>query len=425
MIVGVMLAAFVGLLVIGVPVFIVLIASSLAGFWVWGDIPLTIVPQRLFTGIDAFILIAIPFFVMTGLVMAKGGLANKLLDFSMLFVGKIRGGLAMANVIASMFFAGVTGAASADTASVGSVLIPGMIKKGYHPAFSAAITVTSSTIGVVIPPSIPMVIYGVLTDASIADLFIAGAVPGVIIGSALMIMSYIIARQRDYPTESFLGWKRTVISFFEGLPPLTVIVIIFGGIIGGVFTPTEAAVIAAIYSLVLSLFIYRTLSMRDLPEIFVETATISSLAALLIAASNVFSWLLTTQQVPVLLSETLLSFTDNPLVILLIIMAIYLAIGTVIDLTPAMIILVPIFLPLVQTLGVDVIHFGVITVMALAIGLYTPPVGTCLAVGLAISNVSIVQITRALLPFFVVMVLVLLLIISVPEVSMYLVHLYR
>jgi C4-dicarboxylate transporter DctM subunit len=324
-----------------------------------------------------------------------------------------------------MFFAGVTGAASADTASVGSVLIPGMVKKGYSPAFSTAVTITSSTIGVIIPPSIPMVIYGVLTDASVAEMFIAGAVPGVLIGLALIAISYVISWRRGYPIEPFLGWKRTVISFFEGLPPLTVIVIIFGGIIGGIFTPTEAAVIAAIYSLVLSLVFYRTLSLRDLPDIFVETATISSLAALLIAASNVFSWLLTTQQVPVLLSEHLLSLTDNPFVVLLLITAIYLVIGTVIDLTPAMIILVPIFLPLVQTLGVDVIHFGIITVMALAIGLYTPPVGTCLAVGLAIGNVSIVQITRALAPFFVVMLLVLLLIVAFPVIPLYLVNVFR
>lgn len=425
MITATVLGVFFGLLFTGIPIFVLLILAGIAGFVAWGTIPYEVVPQRLFTGLDSFVFIAIPFFIMTGIVMERGGLAHKLLDLSTAIIGAIRGGLAIANVVASMLFAGVTGAASADTASVGSVMIPGMIKRRYDPDFAVAITITSSTIGVLIPPSIPMVIYGVITNSSVAEMFIAGLIPGVLIGLALIWRSYATAVRRGYPVEPWQGWAACFRQILAGLPPLTVIVIIFGGIIGGIFTPTEAAVVAAIYAIFLTLVIYRTLRVRDLATVFVQTAALSSLVALLIAASNVFSWLLAAQQIPAALRDLLLSLTTNETIILLIIAFIYLIVGMVIDLTPAMLLLVPIFLPLVMSLGIDLIHFGIVTVMALAIGLYTPPVGTCLAVGLAIHRVPLPQITRAVLPFFVVMVSVLVVVIAVPEIPLYLVHVFR
>jgi tripartite ATP-independent transporter DctM subunit len=423
MITTAILLIFFGLLFTGIPIFALLILAGIGGFLVWGTIPFEVVPQRLFTGLDSFVFIAIPFFIMTGVVMERAGLAQRLLDLATALIGTIRGGLAIANVMASMLFAGVTGAASADTASVGSVMIPGMIKRRYDADFSVAITITSSTIGVLIPPSIPMVIYGVITNTSVAELFVAGLLPGMLIGLALMWRSYATAVRRGYPTEPWQGWGYCIRTILAGLPPLTIIVIIFGGIIGGVFTPTEAAVAAAIYAIFLALCVYRTLSFRDLAPIFVRTAALTSLVALLIAASNVFSWLLAAQQVPAVLRDALLSFTTNDTVILLVIAIIYLIVGMVIDLTPAMLLLVPIFLPLVQALGIDLTHFGIITVMALAIGLYTPPVGTCLAVGLAIHRVPLPQITQALIPFFLMMVSVLALVIVFPGISLYLVEL--
>lgn len=405
-------------LVMGIPVFISLLFGVSGGLVFWGTIPLEVIPQRLFTGLDSFVLIAIPFFIMTGLVMERGGLSKMLLDMTNAVVGGIRGSLAIANVVASMVFAGVTGAASADTASVGSIIIPGMIKKKYDPAFSVAVTITSSTIGVIIPPSIPMVIFSVLSGCSVAELFLAGMIPGLLIGSALIGISYGVSCKRGYPVDAWMGLRYCLVQIVKGLPPLAVVVVIFGGIIAGIMTPTEAAVVAAIYAILLCIFAYKTLSWKSLIPIFIQTASFSSMVVLLIAASNAFSWLLTTQQVPLQLKTIMLAVTDNPTIILLIISGIYLLVGMVIDLTPAMLLLVPVFLPLVKSLEVDLLHFGIITVMALAIGLYTPPVGTCLAVGLAIQKVPILEITRELVPFFLVMILVLLLIIVFPSFSL-------
>ncbi len=422
MIVPIMLVLFFLLVLLGVPVFMVLLFSSLIGLLMWGGIPLELVAQRMFAGIDQFVLIAIPFFVLTGIVMEASGLAKRLLDFSTIFVGKIRGGLAIVNVIGSMFFAGVTGAASADTASVGSILIPGMVQKGYDEDYSIVVTITSSTIGVIIPPSIPMVIYGVLTDSSISELFLAGMIPGILIGLGLISVSYYYAVKRNYPREELHSFQELKSMFLSGIAPLMVIVIIFGGIFGGVFTPTEAAVVAASYCLFISVVVYKKLKIRDLGRLFAKTGVMSSIVALLIAASNIFSWILATRQVPVRIQAMIFSITDDPLFILLIIALIYLIIGCFIDLTPAMIILVPILLPLVKSAGISVIHFGMVTVMALAIGLYTPPVGVCLGVALSICDTPILKVIKALIPFFLVMVLTLLTVILFPQLALFLLN---
>ncbi|HHY48008.1 MAG TPA: TRAP transporter large permease [Firmicutes bacterium] len=410
-------------IVLGLPIFCVLAAASLAGLVIWGGIPLEVIPQRLFTGIDSFSLIAIPFFMIGGLVMERGGLAKKLLDFSSIFVGRIRGGLAVVDVIACMFFGGISGAASAEAAAVGSVIIPDMIKKGYNDDFTVALTVAAASIGVVIPPSIPMVIYGVLTDQSVGDLFIGGAIPGILIGLSLIAVSLVIAWKRNYPREDFRGLRHVALGILRGFPVLFTIIIIFGGIFLGVFTPTEAAAAAAVYALILALFVYHTVTFKDLIRIFEKSGTMAAVVALLIASSNIFSWILATQQVPAILRDTMLAITTNKYLILAMILVIYLIAGCIMDLTPAMIILVPIFLPLINQLGISLLHFGIITVVALAIGLYTPPVGTALAVGLAIGKVPVGRVTKALVPFFLAMVAILALVTYVPQVSLYLLSL--
>lgn len=410
-------------IVLGLPIFCVLAVASLAGLVIWGGIPLEVIPQRLFTGIDSFSLIAIPFFMIGGLVMERGGLAKKLLDFSSIFVGRIRGGLAVVDVIACMFFGGISGAASAEAAAVGSVIIPDMIKKGYNDDFTVALTVAAASIGVVIPPSIPMVIYGVLTDQSVGDLFIGGAIPGILIGLSLIAVSLVIAWKRNYPREDFRGLRHIALGILKGFPVLFTIIIIFGGIFFGVFTPTEAAAAAAVYALILALFVYHTVTFKDLIRIFEKSGTMAAVVALLIASSNIFSWILATQQVPAILRDTMLAITTNKYLILAMILVIYLIAGCIMDLTPAMIILVPIFLPLINQLGISLLHFGIITVVALAIGLYTPPVGTALAVGLAIGKVPVGRVTKALVPFFLAMVAILALVTYVPQVSLYLLSL--
>lgn len=405
-----------------VPIYIALIAGSFSGLIVWGRIPFQLIPQRMFSGIDEFVLIAIPFFILTGMVMEKSGLAKKLLSFSSIIVGQIRGGLAIVNVIGSMFFAGITGAASADTASVGAILIPAMTNKGYDADYAVCVTITSSTIGVIIPPSIPMIIYAVLASVSIAQLFAAGLIPGILIGLALIGVSVVIAIRHDYPKEKKLSLKSKIKYFFQGVPALIVIIIIFGGIFGGVFTPTEASVVAATYSLFMGIVILRTIKIKDLPSIFCKTAIMTSLVGTLIGTSNIFSWILASQQVPLTIRNYILSTNLTNIQTLLVIALIYLIIGCFIDLTPAMIILVPIFLPTILSMGIDPIHFGIITIMALAIGLYTPPVGVCLAVGLAISKEPIERVTKRLIPFFVVMVLILVLVIIFPKLTLFMVQ---
>lgn len=421
----IMLISFLITCLIGVPIFIVVLFSAFTALVSWGAIPLEVIPQRVFTGIDSFTLIAIPFFIMTGLVMERGGLALRLLDFCAIFVGRIRGGLAAINVIASMFFGGITGAASAEAASIGSIMIPGMARRGYDKDFAVALTITSSVIGIIIPPSIPMMVYAVLTDQSVAALFISGVIPGIIIGLGLILVSCIISVRREYPREEKKNLRDSFFAFLTGLPALATIGIIFGGIFLGVFTPTEAAIVAAVYTIALSCVFYHSLNLKDLLRIFADTGATTSIVLLLIGCSNIFSWILATQQIPILLRDYMIGITNDKDMILLMIIGIYLIIGCFIDITPAMVILIPIFLPLLNQLNIDLVHFGIVTVIALGLGLYTPPVGACLAVGVAISNEPVSKITIQMIPFFFIMVAVLLLVTYIPSISLFLVSFVR
>jgi len=409
-----------GLLFFNVPIAIGTGLAAYIGILSTGDLPIAVLVQRMFVGLDTFTLIAIPLFIFTGRMMALGGVTRDLINLSSVLVGFLRGGLAYINIVASMFFAGITGSAASDTASIGAILIPAMIEKGYEKDFSVAVTATSSTIGVMIPPSIPMVVYGVAAGTSIGRLFLGGIVPGILVGFALMGVTFFLARKRNYPVEIRISFKQSLRIVLKGIPALMTIIIILGGIVSGFFTPTEAAGIAALYSFLLGIFYYRELKLREIPGILLEVATTTGVVALMIATASALGWLFANQGIPQIIGHAILSVTDNKIIILLLVNLLLLFVGTWLDLSPAVIIFTPILLPIVQKMGIDPVHFGVIVVVNLAIGLFTPPVGVCLFVACGIAGISIADTVKAFIPFFLAMVLVLLLITYIPQLVMFL-----
>jgi C4-dicarboxylate transporter DctM subunit len=410
----------IGLMLFNVPIAISTAIAAFGGILITQDLPMTVLVQRMFVGIDTFTLIAVPLFILTGRMMALGGITTDLINLSKILVGYLRGGLAYINIVASMFFAGITGSAASDSSSIGAILIPAMIEKGYEKDFTVAVTATSSTIGVMIPPSIPMVVYGVASGASIGKLFLGGFIPGVLTGFAQMAVVFLLARKRNYPVEVRIPLKDSIRIVLKGIPALLTIIIILGGIISGIFTPTEAAGIAAFYSFLLGTLYYKELKLKDIPGIIVEVATTTGMVALMIATASSLGWLFANQGIPKIIGDAILSVTDNYFLILLLINILLLFVGTWLDLSPAVIIFTPILLPIVQRLGMDAVHFGVIMVVNLAIGLFTPPVGVCLFITCGIAQISIAETVKAFIPFFIAMVFVLLLITYVPPLVMFL-----
>lgn len=411
-----LLISFIVLVLLNVPIAFSLAISSLLALY-FGGFPFTLVIQRMINASDSFILLAIPFFILAGNLMKDGKISKKLVDFADSLVGFASGGLAQVNIITSMFFAGITGAAVADTSAVGSILIPPMVERGYDKDFSGAVTASSSVIGVIIPPSIPMVVYGVITGVSIGKMFLGGLIPGVLVGVILMIVSYIFSKKRGYPSGESLNIKNIFFQFRKSILALVMPVIIVGGIFSGIFTPTEAAVVAVIYSLIVGIFVYRTIKISDLPKIILESAYTTGVVMLMLAAAFLFSWVITRERIPVYIANYITSLHINTVIILIFIAIIYVIVGALMDLTANIILLVPVLFPAIQKLGVDPIHFGLITVVALAIGLVTPPVGACLFVASEISNTSIAHQSKALFPYIISLILVLLLLVLIPEIS--------
>jgi C4-dicarboxylate transporter, DctM subunit len=412
-----------GLLVINVPVavtFGVTVALFLA---LLTDIPLTLIPQQMFGGTDSTVLQAVPFFLLAGALMDKGGISRRLINFANALVGWVTGGLAMVSVVASMFFAGISGSAAADSAAVGSVMIPAMERKGYAKDFAAALIACAGTIGTMIPPSIPMIIYGVTTGTSIGGLFIAGVVPGVLMGLALMAHAYAVSRQRGYSGLALPSAREAWVAFREALLTLLMPVIVVGGILGGIFTPTEAAAIAVFYSLVLGGLVYRELRWSSLPEILVQTGLSTGIVMFLIATSTAYGWVLARQGIPLTLANAFTGMTSNPWVFLLLVNLLLLVVGTVMETVPSIIIFAPVLLPLAKQLGVDPVFFGVIMVVNLSMGLASPPSGATLFVSTAIANEPLDRVCRAVWPLFFSMVAILLLITLVPPLVMWLPHL--
>lgn len=410
--------------ILGVPIAFSLGIASVATLEFASNLPLTLAAQRLFTGADSFPLMAIPFFMLAGELMEAGGISRRLFDFAHALVGFVVGGLAMVAVVAAMFFAGISGAAAADTAAVGAVSIPAMIRKGYHKGFAAAVQAAGGSIGVIIPPSIPMIIYGVVGGVSIGKMFLGGFIPGALIGCSLMIVSYFLAKKAGYEKDSFQGVKAIGRTFLGAFWALLMPLIILGGILGGVFTPTEAAVVASVYGAIVGFGIYRELRLRDLPKILAKAAISTSTVMLLIATANIFGWILTAERVPQSVAAYLVSLTSSPMVLYSLILICLLVVGTFMETSASLIILTPVFLPVIQQFGIDPVHFGVVMVTALAIGMLTPPLGICLFISCNIAQIQLSEIIKYILPFLLVMIGVLLLMTYVPEIVMFIPNMY-
>lgn len=383
----------------GVPVAFSLGVSALV-FMLINDIPMVLIAQKLFTGMDSFLLTAIPLFILAGNLMNAAGMTGELIQFSKLFVGRIRGGLAYANVLISMVFAGMTGAGVADTAAVGSIMIPGMTKDGYRKDYSTAVTVISSTIGPVIPPSIPFIVYGSITGISVGALFVAGIIPGILLGLSQMGTIFIGSRKHQLPriVEEITFRQKCTITR-NAMLALMMPVIILGGILGGIATPTESAGIAAFYAFIVGCFVYRTVTFKKLKRVFVDSGITTGAVMILLGTAAIFSYILTSEQFPQTVSDAVLAATNNKILILLMINLCLLIFGMFLDVVPALLIMTPVFLPLAEQVGVDPLHYGVICVLNLAIGLATPPVGMCLFVGANIAKLPIEEISKALIPF--------------------------
>ena len=410
---------------LGIPVAFCLGITTLAALIVLADIPLYLIPQRMFTGMDSFPIMAVPFFILAGELMNASKITDRIVLFSKTLVGRIRGGLAHVNIVASMFFAGISGSAVADTSALGSILIPAMEKDGYGTRFSAAVTASSSIIGPIIPPSIPMVIFALVGEESVGALFLAGMIPGILIGFGLMGVAYIISRKRNYAkvTEPL-----TIGIFFNTLLgaviPLLMPLIIMGGILSGVFTPTEASSIAVAYALFVGLFVLRTLKFRDLPGIFFKSTVTTATILIVMAMANTCSWILATQEIPQRVTNFMLSISSNPYMILFLLNILLLLVGCFLEGLAALIIMVPILLPLVKQVGIDPLHFGVIVVVNLMIGLITPPLGLCLFVVCSVAKVEFIPIVKEIFPFLIVEVLTLFLITYFPWISLTVPHFF-
>jgi TRAP-type transport system large permease protein len=409
-------------LAIGVPIgFTIGIAGLVGLFMVAKDVALlSMAPIRYFSGLDMFTLMAMPFFILAGEIMNRTGITNKLVDFANKLVGHWRGGLAHANILTSVFFAGLTGAAVSDTAAVGTMLIPAMEKDGYDTDFAAAVTASSSIIGPTIPPSNMMVIYGSLMNVSIAGLFAAGFIPGFVMAAFLMVLSSIISFRRGYPKREKCSFKEKLIGFRQALIPLFMPIIILGGILSGIFTPTEAAAVAVAYAAIIGFFVLKSLSLKDLPQMLIKTAQITGVVFLIIGTASILSWVLSFDQVPQRIAAALLSVSDNPKIILLLIILLMLIVGLFMDIAAALIILGPILHPIAVGIGIAPIHFGIIMVLSLNIALMTPPVGACLFVACSISDLKLSQLSKAILPFIIVQFIALFVIAYSPKLVLFL-----
>ena len=417
----VLLGSFFAFMMIGVPIAYALGLAALTGA-LWIEVPLDAVMIQLASGVNKFSLLAIPFFVLAGALMSEGGMSRRLVAFANVLVGFVRGGLSLVNILASTFFGGISGSAVADTASIGSVLIPEMERKGYPRDFATAVTVSGSVQAILIPPSHNMVIYSMAAggSVSIAALFMAGVVPGLLLGLTLAILCLYTARRDDHPKGEVIPLRQALKMAGEALWGLGTMVIILGGILSGVFTANESASIAVIWSFFVTMFIYRDYRWRDLPTLMHRTVKTVAVVMILIGFAACFGYLMTLMQIPLKVTTFFTSLSDNRLLILLLVNVMLLVLGCLMDMSPLILICTPILLPVMKLLGVDPVHFGMILMVNLGIGLITPPVGTVLFVGSAVSKLPMGVIARAMKPFFVAMGIVLLMVTYVPQVSLWL-----
>lgn len=417
----VLVVSFFFLLIVGVPIaYSIGVAGVLTMLVHIDSLPaLTTYALRMASGLDSFALLAIPFFILAGNIMNRGGIALRLIDFAKVLVGRLPGGLAVVNVVANMLFGAISGSAAAAASAIGSIMTPEMRKAGYDPHFSAAVNISSATTGMTIPPSNVLIVYSLASGGvSVSALFMAGYLPGILTGIALMIVAALFAAKAGYPVGERVPFKEAMRCFFRAVPSLMLLVIVIGGILAGWFTATEASAIAVLYALLLSFF-YKELTWKELPEVLLRSARTTAIVLLLVATCTGLSWIMSYENIPQTVSRLLLAISDNPVVILLLINVILLAVGIFMDMTPAVLIFTPIFLPIAtQQLGMDPVHFGIMMVLNLCVGLCTPPVGSVLFIGCSVAGVRIDQVIRPLVPLFVAMVIVLLLVAFLPDLSL-------
>ncbi|MEW6352330.1 MAG: TRAP transporter large permease [Thermodesulfobacteriota bacterium] len=388
--------------------------SAAAAMYFFCNVSLTVAVQQMFSSNDSFPLLAVPFFMLAGALMESGGISRRLADFANALAGFLHGGLAHVTVLASMFFAGISGSAAADTAAVGALMIPEMRNRGYDPGFAAALQASAGSIGVIIPPSIPMVIYGAMSSTSIGALFLGGILVGVLVGFSLMAVAYVIARRHGYRPDARFSAAKIRDTFKDALWALGMPLIVVGGIMSGIFTATESAVVAADYALLVGLFVYKELSLKDLPAIFVKAGLTSGLIMFIIANASIFGWVLAFEEIPKQMAEAFVYLIGNPIVMLLVVNLLLLIIGTFMETASSLIIFVPLLVPLVPHMGIDPVQFGVVVVLNLAIGMLTPPMGICLFVSCSIAGITIERISVAVIPFLLIMIVDLLIVSFVP-----------
>lgn len=417
--VAVLFAIFIGGLIVGIPVAITLGLSSLAYILLAG-IPPVVMPQKMYAGMDVFVLLSIPGFILAGNLMNQGGITTRIIRFANSLVGWIRGGLGLTNISASMLFGGITGTAVADAASIGGVMIPGMKKAGYPADFSAAVTAASSTVGPIIPPSVPMIIVGALSGISVGQMFLAGAVPGILMGVAMMITAYVISVRKGFPRQPWQGTGEVIRSFGGAFWALAMTFLIIYGLLSGLATPTETAIVASVYAFVVGAFIYRELPLRKLPGIIVESAVASAGILALVGFANVFGWILVSERIPQALADGVLSITDNPILVILLINILLLFVGMFMETIAALIILFVPLLSLATAVGIEPLHFATFAVLNLMIGLTTPPVGVCLFVCAGIARLPLAPVVVAIMPFLLTNITVLLLVSYIPALATWL-----
>ncbi|MFD2639053.1 TRAP transporter large permease [Piscibacillus salipiscarius] len=422
MTVTVLFGSFALLLLLSVPIGIALGISTLVTIMYSESVPILFLMKELITSLDSFPIMAVPFFILAGEIMGKGGISERLFNFANALVGSKTGGFAIATIITCMFFAAISGSGPATVAAIGSIMIPAMVRKGYDKPFATATVAAAGSLGVIIPPSIPMVIYGVTGGASVGDMFIAGILPGILVAVGLMAWAYIYSKKKGYKgTLEKVTFSHILNTFWDAKWAMIIPIIILGGIYGGYFTPTEAAVVAVVYGMLVGLFLHRELKIKHLPKIIADSSLTTATVLIIVGTANAFGKLLTIEQIPNQIAQWMLALTDSKIILILLITALLLLVGCFMDTIAAIIILTPILLPIASNIGYDPIHFGIIMVVSLAIGFITPPLGVNLFVASGISGLSIERISKAVIPFFFAMVFSVLMIVFIPEISLWLI----
>ncbi|MGU8582373.1 TRAP transporter large permease [Clostridium perfringens] len=410
------------LLLLGIPISITIGISSIFGILTtlsW-DVAVLTGAQRIFTGISSFSLLAIPFFVLAGTIMNSGGIALRLVNFAKVLSGKLPGSLAHTNVVGNMLFGAVSGSSVAAAAAIGGTMAPLQKAEGYDKNYSAAVNIASAPTGLLIPPSNSLIIYSLVSGGtSVAALFMAGYIPGILWGLSVMVVAFILAKKYKYSSKYIITFKEAIKIFIDALPSLALIFIIIGGIVGGVFTATEGAAVAVVYSFILSFFFYKSIKLKDIPRILLETVEMTGIIIFLIGVSSIMSWVMAFTNIPNAITELLLGISSNPIVILLIMNLVLLIVGTFMDLTPAILIFTPIFLPIAKNFGMDSVQFGIMLIFNLCIGNITPPVGNTLFIGCKVGKTSIEEVIKYLLPFYGGILVVLMLVTFIPEISLF------